>query len=56
MARPVRLEYEGAVYHVMGRGSERGSIYRDEDDRERFLKILRVVGPKNAGWCMRIAS
>lgn len=43
MARPVRVEYEGAVYHVMARGQERGSIYRDDEDRHRFLKYLETV-------------
>ena len=27
MARPLRIEYEGAVYHVTGRGNERRKIY-----------------------------
>jgi putative transposase len=40
MARAVRIEYEGAVYHVMARGHERGSIFRDDRDRELFLDVL----------------
>lgn len=44
MARPLRLEYPGAVYHVMARGHERSPIYRDDEDRERFLgDLARVV-------------
>jgi REP element-mobilizing transposase RayT len=44
MARPLRLEYPGAVYHVMARGQERGAIYREDGDRERFLdELSRVV-------------
>lgn len=40
MARPQRIEYEGAVYHVTARGNERRAIFRDDADRERFLRIL----------------
>jgi putative transposase len=43
MARPLRLEYAGAVYHVMTRGHERGSVFRDDKDRERFLDIVGAV-------------
>ena len=40
MARPVRVEFENAVYHVTARGNERKDIYRDDDDRNRFLETL----------------
>ncbi len=40
MARPLRIEFPGAVYHVTSRGNERGMVYRDDDDRRRFLEIL----------------
>ena len=44
MARPLRIEFAGAVYHAMGRGNERRAIYRDDADRELFLSTLgRVV-------------
>ena len=36
MARPLRLEYEGAVYHVTARGNERGKIFFSKRDYERF--------------------
>ncbi|MEW6758804.1 MAG: transposase [Acidobacteriota bacterium] len=41
MARPLRLEFPGAVYHVTSRGDGRGAIFRDDADRERFLEILQ---------------
>jgi putative transposase len=45
MARPLRLEHSGAVWHVTSRGNERRDIFRDDRDRERFLGILAdVVG------------
>jgi putative transposase len=40
MARPIRVMFEGAVYHVMARGNERKPIYRDDRDRERFLETI----------------
>ena len=33
MARPLRIEYAGAVYHVTSRGDRREAIYLDDDDR-----------------------
>lgn len=41
MARSVRIEYPGAVYHITSRGNERRDIFRDDDDREAFLDLLR---------------
>jgi REP element-mobilizing transposase RayT len=40
MARPIRIEYPGAVYHVICRGNNRQAIYRDDDDRRRYLEKL----------------
>jgi putative transposase len=37
MARPLRIIYDGAVYHVTLRGNERKAIFRDDQDRERYL-------------------
>ena len=40
MARPLRIEYDGAVYHVTSRGNERKPVFQDKPDRELFLSIL----------------
>ena len=40
MARKLRLEYEGAIYHVMNRGDRRESIFKDDADRKCFLETL----------------
>ena len=40
MARPVRIEFPGAVYHVICRGNNRQAIYRDDEDRRRYLEKL----------------
>lgn len=43
MARPLRLEYAGALYHVTARGDGREDIYVDDGDRDRFLGLLSEV-------------
>lgn len=40
MPRPLRVEFEGAVYHVMARGNERREIFRDDKDRRWFLEAV----------------
>jgi putative transposase len=40
MARPLRIEYPDAFYHVTSRGNERKNIFRIEKDYERFLGYL----------------
>jgi len=40
VARKLRLEYEGAIYHVMSCGDRREAIFRDDADRESFLETL----------------
>ena len=43
MARPLRLEYIGALYHVTSRGDRRDNIYIDDGDREQMLLLLGEV-------------
>jgi putative transposase len=40
MARPIRVEYKDAVYHVMARGNEQREIYHDDADRQMFMDTL----------------
>lgn len=40
MARPLRIEFPGAYYHVMSRGNSREDIFRGDKDRVTFLKAL----------------
>jgi len=49
MARSIRIEHPGALYHVMARGNRRELIYRDDDDRRFFLKTL-AQGCEMTGW------
>ena len=43
MARPLRIEFPGAVYHITSRGNERKPIFRDDLDRKMFLDTLKDV-------------
>ena len=43
MARKLRVEYPGALYHVMNRGDRRELIFKDDSDRQRFLDALGEV-------------
>lgn len=40
MARPLRIEFPGAFYHVTSRGNERKAVFRSRRDREQFLSYL----------------
>ena len=40
MPRPLRVEYAGAIYHVLNRGDRRERIVADDQDRTRFLETL----------------
>ena len=40
MARPLRIQYPGAVYHVMNRGMSRQVVFRDTNDYQAFLNVI----------------
>jgi hypothetical protein len=42
MPRKARLDAEDTLHHVMAHGIERRSIFKDDNDRERFLERLGV--------------
>ncbi len=52
MARPLRIEFPDAIYHVMSRGNSRQKIFRDDRDYQRLLSGLEAVVAKFAsrGW------
>ena len=56
MARPLRIEYEGAVYHITSRGNRRKPIFKDEDDQRLFLSTLESVNKRynwlNHAYCL----
>ena len=43
MARPWRIEYEGALYHVFSRGNYQQDIFLTDDDRHLFLDTIFKV-------------
>ncbi len=43
MARPLRIEFPGALYHVTSRGNARAKVFTDESDHRMFLDILGFV-------------
>ena len=40
MARPLRIEFPGALYHVTSRGDRREDIFVGEEDRDAWLDLL----------------
>jgi len=49
MARPLRIEFSGAVYHVMARGNQGQRIYADDGDRKLWLATLDGAW-RRTGW------
>jgi hypothetical protein len=49
MARKIRVQYPGAIYHVMNRGDHQEKIFRSAKDRELFLQTLGQACDK-ADW------
>jgi REP element-mobilizing transposase RayT len=56
MARKLRVEYVGAIYHVMNRGDRREPIFKDDGDRQCFMKTLAECCVKTDwqayAWCL----
>jgi len=51
MARPLRIEFPGALYHITARGNAREDIYADDNDRVTFLKLLENVCNRHDWYC-----
>src|SRR5439155_9630380 len=49
MARPIRIQYPGAVYHVMARGNHGQAVFQDDPDRKLFLDALGEACQRT-GW------
>ena len=56
MGRKLRVQYPGAIYHVMNRGDRREPIFDDDLDRQRFLQTLGEACTKTDwqvhAWCL----
>ncbi|MFC1869158.1 transposase [Thermodesulfobacteriota bacterium] len=46
MARPLRITYPGAFYHITSRGNEQKAIFKSKRDRERFLEYLESASQR----------
>jgi REP element-mobilizing transposase RayT len=46
MARAWRIEYEGALYHVLSRGNERQNVVANDDDRKIFLATAGEISER----------
>jgi putative transposase len=51
MARPLRIEYDGAVYHITSRGNARKPIYKEDEDRRIFLEVLHRANTRYNWLC-----
>jgi REP element-mobilizing transposase RayT len=56
MARKLRVEYPGAIYHLINRGDRREPIFKDKKDRRSFLATLEEACQKTGwqvhAWCL----
>ena len=56
MPRPLRIQFPGAIYHLMNRGDRRESIFHDDQDRRCFLDTLGEACEKTGwqlhAWCL----
>jgi putative transposase len=48
LARKLRMEYPGAIYHILNRGDRREAILRDDQDRKRLLSTLGEPSQKTS--------
>jgi len=53
MARPLRIEYPGAWYHVMNRGRRAEKIFHDRNDYQAFVELLEESSEM---WNIRVAA
>src|SRR5882724_8951754 len=56
VARKLRVQYPGAIYHLINRGDQREPIFKDDADRTRFLETLGQCCTKTEwqvhAWCL----
>ena len=56
MARPLRIEYPGALYHVTSRGNEQKDVFKSQRDREKFLSYVESAVVRYGAvvhiWCL----
>ena len=55
MPRKSRIDAPGALHHIIVRGIERRAIFRDDDDREKFIEKLAMVLAESRTPCFAYA-
>ncbi len=50
MARPLRIEYEGALYQVTSRGNAGEAVFSDDEDRVKILATIKKVRDRYNSW------
>jgi putative transposase len=48
MARPLRIEYEGAAYHIISRENRAEYIFLENKDKEYFIETIKKAADKYA--------
>jgi REP-associated tyrosine transposase len=51
MARPLRIEFSGALYHITSRGNAQSDIYLGDNDRNTFLSLLENTVKRHDWYC-----
>jgi putative transposase len=46
MARPIRVEFPGAFYHVINRGNAGENLFRSKRNREKFLEYIEIASER----------
>ncbi len=54
MPRKMRVQYPGAIFHVLSRGDRREPIFLDDVDRQDFLQVGRIA--QNLSACSRVTN
>ena len=49
MARQLRIEFEGAYYHILSRGNNQSDLFHSDEDRQDFLYILADMSERSGG-------
>jgi len=55
MARPLIIEFAGALYHCTARGDRQELIHEDQEDRQGFLRLLGEV-VEESNWLCRVCG
>jgi|WetSurSiteA1Bulk_404760.scaffolds.fasta_scaffold349981_1 hypothetical protein len=55
MARPLLIEYPGAVYHITSRGNEKKAVFIDKTDRVRPTKLINFLDKEEKAMIINVS-